>query len=613
MTSSVQIQRLAALRGQLAQQQITAFLIPKADEFQLEYVPPCNDRLAWLTEFTGSAGLAIVGNRQAALFTDNRYTEQARRQTPGPDWQHRELREGPAPWIETQLAAGEVIGYDPRLHTSASLEWLRELVQRRGLVLRALDSNPVDTIWHDRPPAPRTPLEIYPQEIAGESANSKRRRMAQQLTQDGVAALVITDPANWAWLLNVRAQDLKHTPLALGYCILRANCDVSVFLDPAQWSVQSRAWVQSAACGDTQLEDLADFGKSLRQWSGKQWFGKRVRISRNCTSEWIEQQLRSAGAIVDKGDDPCTLAKACKTSEQLAGMRAAHIRDAVALTRFLHWLSEVSPEEHTEWTLAEKLDTFRRTGAHYRSLSFRTISAFGPSAASPHYTVTRQIARPLTEGNVYLVDSGGQYVDGTTDVTRVAAIGAPSEEVRTRYTQVLRGHIALARAQFPVGINGHQLDPLARQFLWEAGVDYGHGTGHGVGGFLSVHEGPQAISRRPNSVALQPGMVVSNEPGYYKPGHFGLRIENLMSVVEVDPQPVGAESTVLGFEQLTLCPYEQSLIVTSQLRTEEIEWINAYHHQVDNTLSPLLPTQAAAWLSVQCTPLAQGDPCTPRA
>lgn len=591
--------RVEQLRERLDALGLAAFVVPKADEFQFEYVHPAHDRLAWLTGFDGSAGLAVVGQTRACLFVDGRYTEQVRAQTSSPPWEYANLTsDAQSSWLRGWITTGDRIGYDPRLHTPASLEWLHDVAERTGAELQALRT-PVDEIWTERPELVGGPVEAFPEHIAGASSSAKRTRIAADLRTDAIDACVVTDPTNLMWLLNVRGHDLEHTPLALGFGVLHADGSVGVFMDERKWTPELQRELRAGGPGETRFEPLEAFADALGSLGSL-----RVRVDRHSATAAVVDRLRTCGATVDVGSDPCSLAKACKTPEELAGMRAAHVRDGASVVRFLHWLAHEAPGEHTEWTLVAKLAEFRAGNELYRGPSFRTISAFGPSGASPHYTVTPGNARPLSEGNLYLVDSGGQYLDGTTDITRVTCIGTPTAEMRRRYTQVLRGHVALSRARFPQGTQGGQLDAFARQYLWADGVDYAHGTGHGVGCYLSVHEGPQRLSTRPSDVALQPGMVLSNEPGYYKPGAFGIRIENLVVVSPADPQPCGAELTTLGFETLTLCPYEPRLIERERLYPDECAFIDAYHERVRETLTPLLPADVATWLARVTEPLS---------
>lgn len=590
--------RLQALRGELSRRGLSAYLVPRSDEYMLEYVPPASERLAWLTGFSGSAGIAVVGREKAALFVDGRYTTQARSQARAELWEHHHVTDSPpALWLARTVGAGERVGYDPRVHTPASLKAAREACERIGAELIPVDQNLVDGVWEDRPREPASKIELYPVSISGESASSKRERMARELERERMDALVISAPENVAWMLNIRGTDVQHVPIALGRALLRADGTLELFMAPDRFEPGVLAALREEHGDRLSVESAQAFTEALRGLSAL-----RVRVDATTVSEWIVNELKASGAHVDVGRDPCALAKACKTDQELAAIRSAHVRDGVAVLRFLAWLSQNAPGNHSEHTVSEKLAEFRAGAENYRGPSFDTISAFGPSSALPHYRASQESALPLEEGNLYLVDSGGQYLDGTTDITRVTCIGTPTAEMKRRYTQVLKGHIALARARFPYGTTGTQLDALARQYLWEDGVDFDHGTGHGVGCYLSVHEGPHGISKRPNDVALRPGMIVSNEPGYYKPGAFGIRIENLIAVQELSPQPAGAEIKVLGFETLTVVPYERRLIDLALLREEERRYIDDYHRRVRELLLPEV-VEAAEYLDAATAPL----------
>lgn len=604
MEATEQSRRLKALQSELERRGLAAYLVPKSDEYMLEYAPPSSERLAWLTGFTGSAGMALVAPGSAVLFVDGRYTEQARQQSPEALWEHQHLlHQPPAAWLERVLGEGDRVGYDPRIHTPASLAAIRSAVEGAGASLTAIDENLVDSLWTDRPSEPAAPVELYPDALAGESSASKRARMAQQLVEKKLDALVISAPDSLAWLLNIRGGDIEHCPFALGRAILHADGQLELYMDSVKLASDVSAALLAHGGGAVRLFEHTAFVAALGALAKR-----RVRVDRGSASEWLIEALKARGAEVDLGVDPCTLAKACKNASELAAIRAAHVRDGEAVVRFLAWFNDAAPGEHDEWTVAEKLAEFRAGGDNYRGPSFHTISAFGPSAALPHYRAARESARPIGRDNLYLVDSGGQYLDGTTDITRVTLVGTASPEMRRRYTQVLEGHIALARAQFPAGTTGSQLDPFARQFLWRDGVDFDHGTGHGVGCYLSVHEGPHGISKRPSDVALRPGMIVSNEPGYYKPGHYGIRIENLITVVEVAPQPPGAERQTLGFATLTLVPYERRLIEVSLLTPEERTFVDDYHARVREVLSPRLDAATARFLHAATEPLPAASP-----
>jgi Xaa-Pro aminopeptidase len=591
METTEQSRRLGALQAELARRDLAAYLVPKSDEYMLEYAPPSSERLAWLTGFTGSAGMAVVARQRAALFVDGRYTDQALQQTPPALYEHHHLMQAPpSAWLTRLLGKGDKVGYDARIHTPGSLSAIRGAVEGAGAALVAVDDNLIDGLWSDRPGEPAEPVELYPEAIAGESSAHKRARMAEQLESEKLDALVVSAPDCLMWLLNIRGNDIENCPFALGHAVLHQSGRLELYMDSRKLSgIASELLARGA--GAVSVHEHAEFTPALSRLAGK-----RVRVDRGSASEWLIKELAERGARVDLGADPCTLAKACKNAAELAAIRAAHVRDGAAVLRFLAWFDENAPGGHDEWTVAEKLAELRAGGENYRGPSFHTISAFGPSAALPHYRASRENPRPLGTDNLYLVDSGGQYLDGTTDITRVTVIGTPTAEMRRRYTQVLKGHIALARALFPAGTTGSQLDPFARQFLWQDGVDFDHGTGHGVGCYLSVHEGPHNISKRPSEVPLRPGMIVSNEPGYYKPGAYGIRIENLVAVVELDPQPEGAERRTLGFSTLTVVPYERRLIEVSLLGPEERAYVDDYHARVREVLSPLVDASAARYL-----------------
>lgn len=594
-----QSKRLQALQAELAERGLAAYLVPKSDEYMLEYAPPSSERLAWLSGFTGSAGMALVGPRSAALFVDGRYTDQARRQSPEPLWEHHHLTlDPPAAHLERTLTRGDRVGYDARVHTPASLGAIRAAVESAGATLTPVEENLVDRLWSDRPAEPAAPVEPYPEVFAGEPAAQKRTRMAAELAREKLDASLVSAPECLMWLLNIRGADVESCPFALGRALLFADGRLQVYMASVKLGSEVKQAIVAQGAGAVSVHEPTELVPALAQLSGK-----RVRVDRGSASEWLVKELEARNARVDVGLDPILLAKACKNAAELAAIRAAHVRDGAAVVRFLAWFNDNAPGGHDEWSVAEKLAAFRAGGDNYRGPSFHTISAFGPSAALPHYRASKEAPLPLGMDNLYLVDSGGQYLDGTTDITRVTVIGSATPEMRRRYTQVLQGHIALATAHFPAGTTGSQLDPFARQFLWRDGVDFDHGTGHGVGCYLSVHEGPQNISKRPSDVALRPGMVVSNEPGYYKPGAYGIRIENLVAVVELSPQPEGAERTTLGFETLTLVPYERRLIDVGRLSPEERSFVDDYHARVREVISPLVDAACARFLRAATEPL----------
>ena len=586
-------QRLKALRSELKRLGLDGVVVPRADEHQGEYLPPCSERLAWLTGFTGSAGFAAVLAERAALFTDGRYTLQARAETNDADYLLRHQTDAPlTPWLTEALPAGGGIGYDPWLHTTSWVEKTRAELKRAGIALVALAHNPIDTLWTDRPEPPLAPVFAQPLAYAGRSAAEKRGEIAAVLRKAQTAAVVLTQPESVAWLLNIRGGDVARTPLPLSFAILYDDGRVDLFIDARKIppDLESHLGGVSVCPPSTLFAALDRLGEQKR----------RVRVDPDSAASTVIARLYDAGAEIDRAADPTALPRARKTPEELDGARAAHLRDGVAMVRFLHWLEGALEGGVTELSAAARLETFRGEGALFRDLSFETISGAGPDGAIVHYRVTPESDRRLESGTLYLVDSGAQYQDGTTDITRTVALGEPGPEMRDRFTRVLKGHIALARARFPRGTSGSQLDVLARLPLWEAGLDYDHGTGHGVGSYLSVHEGPQRISKVPNRTALEPGMILSNEPGFYLEGAYGIRIENLMAVRESALRPM------LEFETLTLVPIDRRLIDPALLNDTETAWLDSYHQRVHASLSPLLPPAAADWLIAATQPLGAG-------
>ena len=564
------------------------FLVPRADEHLGEYVPPCAERLAWLTGFTGSAGLALVLRDHAAVWTDGRYVLQLAAQA-GPDWTRLHITDEPPPaWLKAH-AAGTRIGYDPRL---LSADGLARFVDA-GLDMVAVPHNLVDAVWTDRPAPPCKAAVPHPLAHAGTSSEDKRRTLGKELVDAGQDAAVLTDPASIAWLLNIRGGDLAYTPFALGFALLRRDGTVALFMEAAKLSGEAMAWLGNQV-------DVAAPG--TMQAALQRMAGQVVRVDRAGSSVWFAQVLQAAGATVVDGPDPCTLPKACKTAAEQAGARAAHARDAVAVCRFLHWLDTGRGPGTTETQAAARLLAFRGEVAGFREESFPAISGAGPNGAIIHYRAVPGADRMLGADEPYLIDSGAQYPDGTTDVTRTVWTGpgpAP-HTLRDRTTRVLQGHIAIATAVFPVGVAGPHLDALARRALWQAGLDYDHGTGHGVGSYLSVHEGPASLSRNARTVALAPGMILSDEPGYYEPGAYGIRLENLLLVQESE---VKGRKPFLCFETLTLAPFDRRLIDPALLTAEERTWLDAYHARVLREVGPHLDAEAGAWLAAACAPL----------
>jgi Xaa-Pro aminopeptidase len=593
--------RLALLREELARQGLDGFIVPRADEHQGEYVPAGGQRLAWLTGFTGSAGAAVVLADRAAVFVDGRYTLQAAAQVDAALFEIRHLiEEPPAKWLAGAVKKGTVVGYDPWLHTPQEVERLQAGVERAGASLKAVEANPVDRVWPGRPAAPLAPVLPHPDEFTGDSAADKRGRLGRALAEDGAAAAVLTMPESIAWLLNIRGGDVPHTPLPLSFAILRDDGSVTLFIDRRKLV----PGLDRHLGNEVAIKPPDRLGPALDALAQS---GKRVQVDPATAASWVFDRLGRAGGRIHRAADPCLLPKACKNRVELDGTRAAHRRDGAAVTRFLAWLAREAPQGGLcEIAASDRLEAFRREGEHFRDLSFPTISGAGSNGAIVHYRATPETEKRLEPGTLYLLDSGAQYLDGTTDITRTVAIGLPTPEMRDRFTRVLKGHIAIATARFPKGTTGTQLDAFARRALWQEGLDYDHGTGHGVGSYLSVHEGPQRISKAPNMQPLLPGMIVSNEPGYYKTGAYGIRIENL---VAVQPERAGAsaqnEREMLCFETLTLAPIDRALVECDLLEDAELAWLDAYHTRVLETIGPLLDRDSATWLEQATAPLGR--------
>ncbi len=586
---------LPRLRKALKAAGLDGFIVPHEDEWQNEYVPPAYDRLAWATGFTGSAGAAVVLADEAAVFVDGRYTLQVRAQVDEQLFAYRDLVDGGVPaYLRERAPKGAKIGYDPKLHSPDSLERIRAAADAAGAVLVPVTQNPIDTIWDDRPPIPAAKVVPQPETYTGESAASKRHRLGDALGGEGADAVVITSPASIAWLFNVRGGDVARTPLPLGEALLHKDGTADLFLADEKVSPELRQWLGNEVAikpSDELQPTLAGLG------------GKRVKLDPSTSSAWYFEELKKAGAEIVRGQDPVVLPRACKNAAEIEGSRKAHIRDGAAVSRYLHWLAtDAQSGKVQEIEACERLEGFRHDTKALQDLSFDSISGAGPNGAIVHYRVTKKTNRKLARGSLFLIDSGGQYLDGTTDITRTVAIGRASPEMKDRFTRVLKGHIALSRVRFPKGTTGHQLDALARMSLWEAGLDYDHGTGHGVGVYLGVHEGPHRIAKFVNTQPLEPGMIVSNEPGYYKTGAYGIRIENLQVVTpaaDID----GGERPMLGFETLTLAPIARELIIKKMLSKDELDWINGYHAKVWDKIGPLVDGEAKAWLEAATNPL----------
>lgn len=588
--------RLAALRAELDRLGVDGFIVPRNDEHNGEYVPARAERLAWLTGFTGSAGMAIVLADRAAIFVDGRYTLQVADQVDANLFVARHLTREPAgDWLAENLQAGQKLGYDPWLHTADGLKRLGRACGKAAAELVALEPNPLDTVWHDQPPPPLGPVVAHALEFAGESAADKRASLAAALVADGVDAAVVTLPDSIAWLLNIRGADVPHSPLPLSFAILHGDGGVDLIIDRRKLTPGLAEHLGNTVV----VHDKAAFGGLLDDLGAA---GATVQIDPATAGVWAGNRLRAAGATVRDGTDPCILPKATKNATEIAGSRAAHLRDGAAVTTFLCWLARAAGDGAVdELAAAAKLEDLRMAGERIEDLSFTTISGAGPNGAIVHYRVTPASNRRLEAGSLYLVDSGAQYYDGTTDITRTVAIGRPSTEMRERFSRVLKGHIAIATCRFPEGTDGGQIDVLARQALWQVGLDFDHGTGHGVGSYLNVHEGPHRISKLGGSAPFKPGMIVSNEPGYYKTGEYGIRIENLVTVVECDAQP--GERTLLGFETLTRAPIDRDLVDPSLLTDAELGWLNRYHAKVAAELTGLVDPETADWLARATAPI----------
>ncbi|KRQ01683.1 X-Pro aminopeptidase [Bradyrhizobium yuanmingense] len=580
--------RLAALREELARRKLTGFVVPRADQQQNEYVPPSEERLAWLTGFTGSAGLAVVLPQEAALFVDGRYTLQAAKQVDAKAWAVESLIDPPPEsWVAAHLKAGDRLGFDPWLHTFSAAERLSAACAKAGAELVAVDSNPIDAIWQDRPQPPLAPVAVHSLQHAGITEAEKLTQIRAEIAKLGTDALVLSDSHAVAWTFNIRGADVAHTPLPLSYAMVPKDGRPTIFIDYRKLSNLTRDHLEQSADvrePDAMAPTLMALAKS----------GAAIALDNATAADALSRLISGAGGKPVRGSDPVALLKAVKNATEIKGTKTAHLRDAVALARFLAWIDREAPSgKLTEIDAVEALETFRRDTGALRDVSFPTISGTGPNGAIVHYRVTRKSNRRIAPGDLLLIDSGAQYEDGTTDVTRTMAVGEPTDEMRDRFTRVLRGHIAIARAVFPDGTTGAQLDTLARQYLWAVGLDFEHGTGHGVGSYLSVHEGPARISKL-GTTPLKRGMILSNEPGYYKTDGFGIRIENLELVVAADIK--GAEKPMNAFETLTLAPIDRRLIDVAMLSRDELDWLNAYHARVRDDVRPALDEATKTWL-----------------
>ncbi len=585
--------RLDALRKELASVGYDGFLVPRADAHQGEYVAARDERLAWLTGFTGSAGFCIALTDRAGVFVDGRYRVQVKNQvdtevfTPV-NWPETK----PGDWLREALPKGSIVAYDPWLHTKDEIEKLEKSLEGSDITLSA-GENYVDLIWEDRPAPPDAPVDIFPAEIAGLTAEEKRNACAAKLAEAGHKAAVLTLPDGINWLLNIRGADIPRNPIAQANALLHDDGRVILFIADSKLGAEVRDHLGA----DVTIAAPEDFAPALAKLSGK------VRVDPATAPLAVSSIVTACGAEVAWAPDPTILPKARKTEAEIAATAEAHLRDGAAMVEFLAWLDAEAPGGGlTEIDVVKKLEGFRRATNALREISFETICGAGPHGAIVHYRVTEDTNRPVKPGELLLVDSGGQYIDGTTDITRTIAVGEVGEDEKSSFTRVLQGVIAISRLRWPKGLAGMHLDALARYPLWLAGQDFDHGTGHGVGVYLSVHEGPQRLSKI-SDVPLEPGMILSNEPGYYREGAFGIRIENLI-VVDPAPELAGADAReMLAFRTLTYVPIDRRLVLADRLSTEEKAWLNAYHADVARLIGPRVSDSPRTWLEAATAPV----------
>ena len=582
--------RIAALRKEMADQQVDGFIVPRCDAHQGEYVSLNSERLAWLSGFTGSAGMAIVLNKKAAVFVDGRYTLQAQAEVDDKLFEICRMADQPSTdWLSSALSPDDKLAYDPWLLTPAQVTRFKLSAKKAGAELVPISINLIDQVWSDRPQDPISPVRVQSTPFSGQSSADKRMKIGNDLTEKNMNAVFLSAPDSIAWLFNIRGADIPFTPFALSFALLNADGTASWFVDQRKLvkDVKNHLGNGVTICDPDQL------GAALEKLGSEK---ATICASPSEHPAWVFQKLEKAGAKISIGTDPCQLTKAIKNQTEISGIRNAHLRDGVAVCKFLAWIDKNAPNGSvSELSASDALENFRSQNELFRGLSFPTIAGSGPNGAIVHYRVSEKTNRALDQNSLFLVDSGAQYVDGTTDITRTIAIGIPSPEMRRNFTLVLKGHMALAQAKFPEGTTGSQLDILARSHLWNAGLDYDHGTGHGVGAHLSVHEGPQRISKMPSSIALQPGMVISNEPGYYKEGAYGIRIENLICVGSLN-KDADTERPMMNFETLTYAPIDKRLVDLEILNEDEISWLNSYHAQVFGKIAPRLKETDLAWL-----------------
>jgi Xaa-Pro aminopeptidase len=590
--------RVAALRAELGRRGLSGFVVPHADAYQNEYLPPSEERLAWISGFTGSAGLAIILNEQAVLFVDGRYTLQASEQVDPAIFKIAHIIDTPPEvWLEANLNADARVGYDPWLHTVEGGEKLSKACSTAGATLVATEPNPIDAIWSDRPDPPGGAVVLHDLRFAGEPTPEKLVRIRTEMEKLKADALVVSDPQSVCWTFNVRGSDVEHTPLVLSSAVVPREGRPTIYVDSGKLTNEVRHALEA-------LADVRDPQQFARDLAALGSLHRTVRLDQATAAAAVQRVISVNGGKAARGVDPIAMMKAVKNATEIAGARAAHLRDGVAMARFLAWFDQEAPSgKLTEIDAVAALEQFRRDTGLLKDISFPTISGAGPNGAIVHYRVTRVSNRQINPGELFLIDSGGQYEDGTTDITRTVVVGASTTDLRERFTRVLRGHIAIARAVFPEGTTGAQLDPFARQHLWEAGLDFDHGTGHGVGSYLSVHEGPARISKV-GTVALKRGMILSNEPGYYMRGAYGIRIENLVLVVEA-AAVANAERPLNAFETLSLAPIDLRLVSPAMLTSAEIAWVNTYHARLREALSPHIDAQTQSWLERATGPIAR--------
>ncbi|MDG4906664.1 aminopeptidase P family protein [Mesorhizobium sp. WSM4898] len=592
--------RVATLRQWLAENKLDGFMVPRADEHQGEYVADRSARLKWLTGFSGSAGVAIILRDRAFIFVDGRYTLQVRNEVDLSIFTVESLVDNPpASWIKDNLGKGARLGFDPWLHTIGEIKALKASAEQSGATLVPLEKNPIDIIWEDQPEPPRAPVELHPIAFAGELAKDKLARLAGAIEKEGATHAVLTDPSSIAWAFNIRGGDVAHTPLALGFAILAADGKHQLFMDQRKFSRQVAAYL-------TQLADPHDPGEFESAVANLAKGGAKIALDPVLAAEKLKMLVEGNGGTVVSAPDPARIPRATKNQAEVAGSRAAHRRDGAAVAKLLCWLDRQQPDTLDEIDVVTKLEEVRRqtgeeTQMPLRDVSFDTISGAGPNGAIMHYRVSRATSRKLQSGELFLLDSGGQYQDGTTDITRTVPIGQPTEEMRERFTLVLKGMIGISTLRFPAGTRGSEIDAVARVALWKHGCDFAHGTGHGVGSYLAVHEGPQRIART-GTEKLLAGMMLSNEPGYYKEGSYGIRIENLILVTPAE-QIEGGDIAMHGFETLTLAPIDKRLIRSDLLTRDELHWLDQYHARVLAEIGPMVDGETLAWLEKATAPL----------